>query len=377
MHIEERLKQYHISQAKQQARWEEWKTLLKVVLNTKTFTSKEQVMTFYDSVKAGARGDAKAFKKALSPLKSAFAMSADLRTGCLSKNKMFRARFGATKNASELLTGPLLSGGQMLIDTFASIVADQEIDYNWMQAFTTKDLRKALTGKIWNYKGELQIKELEEGEDIPYFNMGSESAKELFPKRFGAGLRFNRRWLENNSVVDLNDAITELNIAFELDMSKRAYAALIAGHDGNPEAFDTDFNTTVNNAYFETTEQLRKEGKYAITADSPTLLYYNPKHRPLVNQNFRKTIGEDGDNVIIEYNVQPIASHHVPVLPDGSKPGGFLVVPGREIYNGIFDDRFSKEEMDFKKDAVELGAQEYNKHEVKQIKQIKRLNFTA
>jgi hypothetical protein len=267
----------------------------------------------------------------------------------------------------------------VLLDSFRSIVADQEIDTGWMLFYAMKDLRNALTGRVQDYTGEMKVKRLKEDEDIPYTTLGFDKGQELTPERVGSGLRFNRRWLENNAVVSMNDAISELRLAFELEKSRNAYLTLRNNTDGSPTTWSTDLITTINKAYYEKSEVLRATGRYNITGDSVAYLLYNPKHKSLVNTAFRTVIGTDGKNGIIEYNVIPVSSFHIPATFSeiSNKAGGLLIFPGRKLYYGVFDDLFQKEEFKFEKDAIEIGGQEYYTHSVKETKQVSIVPFQS
>lgn len=329
------------------------------------------------SIKEAKERKAKA-REVFAPVHKAFSLREDAIFGTLNENALYKS---LAKKA--LITHG--DGSDMpVLASFRSMVPDAEIDLQYLLIYEQDDLRNALVGKVIDYRTEVKVKKTPKGAPIEYTPLGFDKALELESDRYTNGIAFDRRWINNNAAVNMNDAITAQRMAFERNRSYEAWQNVFNSTDGSPFAFDTSVVKTISRGAFAVLDQNRIDpgspdaGKgYDVTTDTVVYLVVNPLYMDIVNQAINAVRGENGTNPVIEYNVQPIFSFHAPLEPVSGKAGGYLVLPKRKHRMGIFDDLFSEEEYKFSTDTVNLGAQEYVRFKSFDTKQVKKVNFVV
>lgn len=358
------------------------------LLNAPTFTSSEEAKKFLEDVpgrihklmqieKASDRKAAA--RKALGPIHKAFALREDAVFGTLGQNPLYKH---LTKKNVVITHG---TGAEMpVVASFRSMVPDSEIDLQYLLLYEQDDLREALIGRVLDLRSEVKVLKTAKGAPIKYTPFGFDQSLEIESERFTNGLAFDRKWINNNTAVNMNDAITAQRLAFDRSRSYTAFQNIFNNAGATNQAFDTSLVKTINKGAFDLLDSLRidpnapESGKgYDVTDDSVVYLVCNPLYKDVVNQAMNAIRGDNGTNPVIEYNVQPLFTFHAPKEPNSGKAGGYLTLPMRKLRMGVFDDMFTDEEYKFSTDTVNLGAQEYIRFKAFDNKQIKKVNFVV
>lgn len=232
--------------------------------------------------------------------------------------------------------------------------------------------------RIYDFENTLTHKEYPLGKDIESQPFGTEEVSRLGIRRFGGGSFVLRMLMNGQARYTISNILRGHQIAEMKMRSNWAYAQIDAAADaaiiaGQVTSFSTNIITSINNAYASHVEFLDGLG-YQITDDVPMLLLLHGSHRPAVNAAYRTIAGENGNNILLEYPVQPVYTWNSNILKqyDGAN-AGILILPGVKNVWANFDGPRVDQERAPRNDGIDLVYQyHYNSQmETDQVRVVK------
>lgn len=362
---QEKLKAFHMFEA-------QYLTMLK----SKVWSNAAEFGKFKALVAKAESGDKKAESQIRQRMKAVMSLGTDAFTDNLDENefyKMIRHKFGSSL-AAPGTTSPIIETFQVWQNEFA-------IDLRWMLLFATKDMRANLTGKVVDFRSAVKMEKLTEQQDVPYGFIGDSIGKEVTKERMGGGLAFERHWLERNGFVTANDALSAIRMKHE-EFKSTEHWDKIYKNAGVVRAFNTDLQTTINEAYsIDIIDSLKGNG-YGLTATTPVYLIHNHTLTQTVNKAIFALRGENGTSPVVEYNVVPISTDKVPkqiteVGGSTAHDSVLMVLPGRNLMYCPFDTPSENEAFKWEKNTIQMGIQDFYTPRVGDNKQIVKVRISA
>lgn len=231
--------------------------------------------------------------------------------------------------------------GKAVLDlaTLNNAYSRPEIDAGWMGLYTMFDARGRNEVRVSDVIGFLRWYELALHEQVILTAIGDRTGDTIGQRRFGGGFQFDTYDMQNN-VYSVNQIITGLRNAASDMKSVVAYRELCIDQGlsypastkftGTSGTRDGEWARTNNNIH-ALNEAIRKmqlnalqivdgkkankrtEGTLPVTATTPIVALYNPKHAEEIDRMRRMTGGDDGTNSRLLYNIQFQMSYLVPV----------------------------------------------------------------
>lgn len=233
------------------------------------------------------------------------------------------------------------SGGFMpspvQMEAINSYFNTMQIDMNWMQFFDMVST-EGTNIELIDWFSQVSHDEYELGEPIKSTPLAKNAFSRILARRFG-GASDLFRFLEKgqNNRCNLQQA---LNAHIQAEVNKKATQAYKALDDvaaNGTTAFATSIINSVNNAADTLLNALATAG-YSVGIDTPLKLLCHGSLRPAVNAAFRTIMGENGSNIMLEYNVQPVFTYNSEITAQiAGTNAGRLIMPGLKTKFVNFD----------------------------------------
>lgn len=236
------------------------------------------------------------------------------------------------------------------------------IDTTWMQLYTQNTLTAETEAWIMDWTNNVRHKQYAIGTPIESQALSTETATRFGRKRFGGGSFADRSLLGTQARYTLSNLARAHQLAelrLRADTAYTALAAAAAAPAGTT-VFNTNIITTVNDAYVSLITSLAQTDGYQINASSKCYLLCHFSQQAAVQAAFRTIQGFDGNNIILEFNVQPIYTANTNWSATiGGKSSGLLILPNWKMNWVNFQEPRLETEQDPKRDGLELVYQYY------------------
>ena len=259
--------------------------------------------------------------------------------------------------------GIVSMGGGVQALQFNALWNRLRIDDLWMQFFQMVDARGRESVNITEEVNNVTFSTYNELADIKATDYGVNREREIFEVRSGARVNISNRALERNPMVTIGKILERLNIGKLVKMADDAYTTLADTTGIATTTFLTSLINTVNIAYNAHIQALAdNDPSYIVSADTPMFLLCNGTHRATVNAAFRTIIGDNGNNVILEYPVVPVYTYNsnLPATVSGTA-SGFMIMPGDELLYATFKDMIISRTENPGRDAQSVIANYYDR----------------
>lgn len=236
-----------------------------------------------------------------------------------------------------------------------------KVDLKWMPFFQMVPAFGSREVELETVTNIVTHDEYYDGEDIKSKPLAYLSNEKFGRKRYGGATSFLRLWSETNGVITLARIIQAHQTASLVKRSNVAYTLLGNTSGVSVETFDTSIIKTVNKAANNLIESLVAD-KYNLTDDAGLLLLTNSANKDAVNAAFRTIQGENGTNILLEYNVQPVFTRNLAIVSDlglGNGAAGMLILPGQANIWSDFDPARVERVRNVRGDSEDLVYQEY------------------
>jgi len=245
--------------------------------------------------------------------------------------------------------------------TFDLLSTLLDLDAKWMQfyqmvpAFGANEVDTASITNLVRFKEYLPAAKIEPGP------LASYSSTVLREKRHGGAVDFLNRWLTTNNIWTINSILSTLQVAEMLEKADTAYSALADTSGVTVQAFSSTLINTINLAVVDLIESLIAL-KYRTTDGSQLLLLSNEANKPVINAALNTLRGPNGDNMIAEYNVQPVYTWNSNVAADlglGGSNRAMLCFAGVQNIWADFQPMKVGQQEDISSDSFLIVAQNY------------------
>lgn len=253
--------------------------------------------------------------------------------------------------------------------TFELLATLLNLDSKWMQfyqmvpAYGAGEVETATITNLVAHKEYLPGAKIEAG---PLAGLSDTTLRE---RRFGGASNWLNRWLTTNAMMTINSILTRHQVAELKKKANVAYTALADTSGVTVEAFATSLIHTVNEGVNNLVNSLlaASGGEYDITDDSQILLLSNSANKEQINAAFRTIQGTDGNNPLLEYNVQPVYTRNTAVARDlglGGANRAMLILPGVANIWADFQQAKVGQEEDISSDSTKVVYQYYFNQQV-------------
>lgn len=291
------------------------------------------------------------------------AMYHPLKKQVQEKTKQFNALLPVTKNLGTF-EGRTISVFQSFLDELA-------IDMDWMKAYRMVDLQGTSRADILDFTGVGGWAEIAQGKDIEVSPWGTESFSDMTEKRYAIGRMIFNRWLETNSVYNINAVFQTIASGRLTFMANTAYKALAnaTGVTVNNATGSTvkDVITAIN-ASAAALLKANSNKDFALSKSTRLILYYNYTHGDIMDEVInmkRATDGANNTNRVVRFNIEYVETwnENFPAQLESSKAGGMLVLPRLKNLWGTFKPLSQETKYTFGTDSTNVKAQEYWNHQ--------------
>lgn len=253
--------------------------------------------------------------------------------------------------------------------TFDLLATMLNVDAKWMQFYQMVPAYGASVVETATITNLVTHKEYGDGAKIEAGPLGGLSDTQLREKRYGGASNWLNRWLTTNNMMTLNSILSRHQVAELKKKASVAYTALADTTGVSVEAFSTSLIHTVNEGVNNMVNALlaASGGEYDITDDSQFLLLSNSANKEIINAAFRTIAGENGNNPILEYNVQPVYTRNTAVARDlglGGANRAMLILPGVANIWADFQAAKVGQEEDIASDSTKVVYQYYFNQQV-------------
>lgn len=245
--------------------------------------------------------------------------------------------------------------------TFDLLSTLLDLDAKWMQfyqmvpAYGASEVDTATVTNLVRFKTYLNAEKIEPGPLAAY------SSTILREERHGAAVDFLNRWLDTNSIWTINRILTVMQVGEMLQKADIAYSALADTTGVTVQAFSGSIVNTINLAVVDLISSLIAL-KYQATDGSQLLLLANEANKPIIMAALNTLRGPNGDNMIAEYNVQPVFTWNSNVASDlglgGAKRAMLCFAGVQNIWADFKPLRIGQRE-DISTDSFLIVAQNY------------------
>ena len=189
-------------------------------------------------------------------------------------------------------------------------------------------------------------------------------------KRHAVGKHIFNRWIETNSVYNVNTVFQSISSGRLTYMTDTAYAALAdsTGVTVNTSAGATVDNiiTTLNNTARAILKANSKKG-FTLSKNTQLLVYYSYEHGDLMDQVIERRLNTTGqvDRLRKRFNFAFIETwnDNFPAQLESSKNGAMVVLPRLKNIWGTFKGLRQETKNMFGTDSTCVKAQEYWNHQ--------------
>lgn len=235
------------------------------------------------------------------------------------------------------------------------------LDMAWMQFFTMAPAFGEEYVDLSQITYYVSHKEYAEGAKIENTPGASLSGEKLSRKRWGGANSFLRLWAERNGVIGLNRVIQAHTSA---DMKRRALTAYTALGDTTGvtvQSFAVSIIETLNAGADAMLTALNNAG-YDLQDSAGLLLLSHSSNRPAINAALKTIQGENGNNILLDYNIQPVYTRNTAIAKDlglGGANRAMLILPGFANIWADFDTARIERTNNPRTDAIDIVYQTY------------------
>lgn len=275
-------------------------------------------------------------------------------------------RFGSKRKWFDTVDGVT----DRMVNTHDVLFSRFKIDTNWMQFYQNIDARGTNRLSINELTNKVVFKEYRMGETIQPTPFGDEDVSYLHEKRYGGALNFLNRWLETNGRYNLNEAIRRFAIASLKIKANTMYTTLADTSGVSVEAFATSIIVTANNCADNLLDGLdSNDPQYDVTDETPLLILSHSTNKPLIRAAWRTISGDNGTNILPEYNVTPVFTRNPNVTYDlgSGTASAVMCLPEEDAIFAMFKDLRISTRQGEQEDALIIVGQEYWNHQHKAI----------
>lgn len=235
------------------------------------------------------------------------------------------------------------------------------LDMAWMQFFTMAPAFGSEYVDLNQITYYVSHKEYAEGAKIENTPGASLSGEKLSRKRWGGANSFLRLWAERNGVIGLNRVIQAHTSADQKLRASTAYKALGDTSGVTVEAFATNIITTLNNGADALLTALNTAG-YDLTDSTGLKLLSHSSNRPAINAALKTIMGDNGTNILLDYNIEPVYTRNTAIAKDlglGGANRAMLILPGFANIWADFDAARIERANSPRTDAIDIVYQTY------------------
>ena len=241
-----------------------------------------------------------------------------------------------------------------------------EIDTQWTQLYRLVDMRDSNQDAFEVYTGTfpVQFKQRAAGEKIEIARVPEESEVQVKMVEYGAGVGILDRWLRYNKWWAVEDVVLQFRAAHWNDLAEKHYGLLtgLPAAINFPKVANDEFGSaTINAAAGWIYRQQQRKGT-GVSARTPLWIVTSPEKVGYVNRMLEVTrgsliVGYQGSEPITVQVAGVISTSYV--APDDA--GYYLVLPGRRIARGLWQDLQTERARDVYKRAEDIvGTAQYN-----------------
>jgi len=234
------------------------------------------------------------------------------------------------------------------------------IDTAYMPLFVMAMIESATEAHINDWNNILRHKQYDLGAPIESQPFSTDTASRFGRKRYGGGSFADRSLLGTQSRYTLSNLMRGHQLAELRLRADAAYTAIAAVSPNGTTAYTNSSIVESLNAAYVTLVQAMSTAGYQITATTPAYFLTHFSNAARVNAALRTIVGTDGNNVLLEYPIQPIytANSNWP-SQFSSKISGMLIVPELKNIWVNFQAPRIDQTVDAKRDGLELVYQYY------------------
>jgi len=234
------------------------------------------------------------------------------------------------------------------------------IDTAYMPLFVTAMIESATEAHINDWNNILRHKQYDLGAPIESQAFSTDTASRFGRKRYGGGSFADRSLLGTQSRYTLSNLMRGHQLAELRLRADAAYTAIAAVSPNGTTAFTSSSIIESLNAAYVTLIQAMSTAGYQVTASTPAYFLCHFSQAAAVNAALRTIQGEDGNNILLEYPIQPIytANSNWPST-FSSNISGMLIVPELKNIWVNFQAPRIDQTVDAKRDGLELVYQYY------------------
>jgi hypothetical protein len=340
---------------------------LYVALESEIANTNKTAKEFSEAVLNGSEKDR---KEAIELVNKKFALMDDYFAGRALPEAYYK---GVHFPMSHKSSGGINANGVAVMG-IESYMNSRNIDNNWSQFFNVVAAEGRTEIEILDWFSKIVHKEYQDGEEIKTGGIGQEAFERMGSKRFGGGAFLLRRLTLNQARYNLQEILRGHQMRELSTKADEAYTALWGATPSATTGFATNIITTVNSAANTLLGSLSSAG-YQVNDETPLLLLCNGAHKASVSAAFRTIAGENGSNVLLEYNVQPVFTYNSNVgATVAGTNAGKLILPGVKNIYANFENARVEETRKPSQDATEIIYQYYANWKVKGD-QIQVVNF--
>ncbi len=253
--------------------------------------------------------------------------------------------------------------------TFDLLATLLNVDAKWMQFYQMVPAYGAGVVETATITNLVSHSEYPDGSKIEAKPLAGLSDTQLRAKRYGGASNWLNRWLTTNQMMTINSILTRHQVAELKKKASVAYTALADTTGVTVQAFTTSIISTINEGVNSMVNALlaASGGEYDITDESQFLLLSNSGNKEAINAAFATLRGSDGNNPILEYNVQPVYTRNTAVARDLGLGGAYramLILPGVANIWADFQSAKIGQEEDIASDSTKVVYQYYFNQQV-------------
>ena len=241
-----------------------------------------------------------------------------------------------------------------------------EIDLAYTNLFRLVDMRGGNQDALEIYTGAFPVtfKQRAPGEKIEIARVPEESEQRVKVVTYGAGigvqddwLRFNKWWTVAEVVTDFRDKAWSHQAASHYGLITGLSSAI-----NFPKIANDDFGTETLNAAAASIYRAQQQKGTGVSASTPLWIVTSPEKVGYISRMLEVTRGSliagyHGGEPLIAQIAGVISTTHVPA----NDAGYYLVLPGRRLARGVWQDLQIEENRDIYKRADDMvGTMQYN-----------------
>lgn len=247
----------------------------------------------------------------------------DVAFGKMKSNKFLQVR-GITPAVLNQMAQKFHSGSTppMAIDpvmTLRAMIDETRLDTFWMAAFNQVDARGMAEVPVNELFSKIRWFKSRKLEDAQLGSVSWSKVDKFSFEVYAAGIQLDNYEAQSGLAFTVNQVFDELRITHLINKARVAYTAIFDGNKVKKQELLTfesgaslldNMVHTLNEAARKLKEVAMKAMNGRISAAYPVLMFAHPALRSSFSRMFNRTLGEDGENILISENIQPIYTYH-------------------------------------------------------------------